>query len=410
MIYAVVIGDGMADEPIAELRGKTPIEFAKTEAMDLLASKGEQGLVKTVPDTLPPGSDTAILSIFGYDPLKYYTGRSPLEAAGSGVILKDGEISFRVNMVALSEEDPFFEKRMYSHSGDNINGADSIELMKALIADKEFSDIAQELNMKFVLNPSFRHIGVASGVIAPPEGFAPPHDLLGQKIGKYLDKVSDGVSNVQKRMMMRAYDVLNAHSINDKRRSEGNKAANSIWFWGAGRGVALPDFKLLHNSKRGAAITAVPLVEGIAALSGMKSIKVPGATGEINTDYSGKVNAALDAFKDGADVVIIHIEAPDECSHMGDMEQKIRSIELLDAEVILPLTAGMEKLGDFRLLILSDHPTLLKTRTHDGSPVPFILYDNRRDSGSGLSFSEKNAALGEYIDEGYTLITELLSE
>lgn len=410
MKYAIIIGDGMADEPIEALKAKTPLEVADTPYMDALAKAGELGMVKNVPDTLPPGSDTAILSIFGCDPLKYYTGRSPLEAAGSGVLLKKNEISFRVNMVALSEEEADFnEKRIYSHSGDNISGEDSIKLMEALIADEEFKLAAEEIGMRFVLNSSFRHIGIAANVEVPPVEFVPPHDILGEKIGEYINKPTDMVSKVQRRMMEIAYRVLNNHSINDKRREKGSKATNSLWFWGAGKGVSLPDFEKTYN-KTATAITAVPLVEGIAALSNVRNVKVDGANGEITTNYKGKVDAAIGALENGSDLAIVHIEAPDECSHMGDMEAKIKAIELLDEKVVGPMYDNMKKFGEFRILILPDHPTLLKTRTHDGSPVPFLLFDSRKDTGLGSSFCEKNAKNGKYIEKGHELLKEFLSE
>lgn len=410
MKYAVVISDGMADAPIEALNGKTPMEFANTPCMDSLSLKSEIGTVKNVPDTLPPGSDTAILSIFGCDPVKYYSGRSPLEAAGSGVILKENEVSFRVNMVALSEEESDFnEKIIYSHSGDNIEGEDSIALMKSLLEDEAFLNMTRELNMRFSLNPSFRHIGIAADIEVPENGFVPPHDILGSRIGTYVNAPDDKVSKIQRRIMEHAYEVLNVHPVNAKRRKEGKKAANSLWFWGAGRGIQLPDFEKNYG-KQGAVITAVPLVEGIAALSGMKSIKVEGATGEINTNYAGKVCAALDALRNGADVAVVHIEAPDECSHMGDMESKIKAIELVDSEVVCPLAQGLAELGDFRLLVLPDHPTLLSTRTHDGTPVPYMLYDSTQNLSDGLKFSESDAKNGKFFAQGHMLIREFLSE
>lgn len=410
MKYAIIIGDGMSDEPIEALNFKTPLEAANTPNMDALSMVSELGTVKNVPDKLLPGSDTAILSIFGCDPEKYYTGRSPLEAAGMGALLKENEISFRVNMIALSEEETEFnEKYIYSHNGDNISGSDSIALMEALFEDEEFSSLAKKLNMHFILNPSFRHIGVACDVEVPKVDFIAPHDILGSKIGEYINMPKSDVQDIQRSMMKVAYRVLNVHPINDRRRKEGKRAANSLWFWGGGKGIILPDFEKTYN-KSATSITAVPLVDGIAALSNIKTVKVQGANGEISTNYAGKVEAAIEALKNGDDLAIVHIEAPDECSHMGDVDLKIKSIELLDEKVVAPMKEALEKMGDFKLLILPDHPTLIRTRTHDRNPVPYILYDSRKNTNCGLTYSEKNAGKGKHREKGHEFLKEFLSE
>jgi len=404
MKYIIIIGDGCADLPIDELGGKTPLEYANTPNMDRLCALGEIGRAKTVPNGVPAGSDTAILSIFGYDPRKYYTGRSPLEAAGSGMELFDGEISFRTNVVALSDAPVFEDKIIFSHSGGNVEGDESIALMEALLADEKFSELMKPLSMRFKLNPSFRHVSAISG-IDKIEYQTPPHDIVNRRIGDYLP--NDEVSLMLRALMKRAYEVMNDHPVNIRRREKGLLAANSLWFWGEGKAITLPNFveKLGKTCK---AITAVPLVSGIAALGGLSSVEVEGATGDIDTNYEGKAKAALKVLEEGTDMVVIHIEAPDECSHAGDMEGKIKAIENIDKYIVGPAAQGVK--DDLRLLYLSDHPTLLSTRTHDGAPVPFFIYDSRVLQGCGKTFGETNADKGVYIEEGSTLIERLLEK
>lgn len=422
MKYVIVIGDGMADNPVPELGGKTPLEYSNIPVMDRLAQKGELGSVRTVPEGLAPGSDTAILSIFGYDPRKYYSGRSPLEAAGSGVALSDGDVSYRCNMVALEDGDmPYRQKKILSHSGGSIEGESAIALMKDLLADRRFQESAAKNQMSFHLNPSFRHIALQKGVDIRGLVATPPHDHLGEVIGGYLPQGCAMAAGLTE-MMELANEILDHHPINEARRAEGKLPANGIWFWAEGTAIALPDFQARHH-KTGFVMSAVPLVWGIGALAGLKYATVPGATGELDTDYEGKTDAVLEGLAAGADFAVLHIEAPDECTHNGDTEGKIQAIEWLDSRCIARLTEGLEKQGqDYRLLILSDHKTLTSTRGHDGEPVPYILYDSRkaaggsggsssdgsrgRDSG-GLAYTEAEGEKGPFLPEGHELIERL---
>ncbi|MDP4153347.1 MAG: 2,3-bisphosphoglycerate-independent phosphoglycerate mutase [Bacillota bacterium] len=408
MKYILVIGDGMADNPVPELNGKTPLGAANKPHIDELAKKSEVGTVRTIPIGVPAGSDTGILSIFGYDPRKYYTGRSPLEAAGSGVELKAGDISYRCNMVALSDDDvPLAEKVIYSHSGGSIEGDQSIALMKYLLEDARFSAASKKYGMSFHLNPSFRHIAVQSGGDISGLIATPPHDILKQKIGQYLPKGTGSEPLVE--LMTIANEVLANAPINDERRKSGHLPANGIWFWAEGTVASLPSFKEKYSGKTCAAITAVPLVSGIAALAGGDSIEVEGATGEIDTNYEGKVDATISALDKGYDFVCLHVEAPDECTHNGDLKGKIKAIEYIDSRVIANLVPKLEKRGeDFRILIISDHKTLMSTRTHDGEPVPFLIYDSRNKVGSGNSYTEENGLKGPFVEDGFTILARLM--
>ncbi len=402
MKYVLVIGDGMADFPVAQLGGRTPLEAARKPVIDALARRGRVRLVKTVPDGVPAGSDTAILSIFGYDPRKVYTGRSPLEAAGSGVRMKKGNVSFRCNLAAVTEGDGAYEEQtMLSHSGGAIDGQDAMTLMNDLIATPSFAALLAQSGMTFTVNPSYRHIAVLETGSDRVET-TPPHDILTRPIAGYLPT---GEGQDMLRGIMRAsWEVLKAHPINAARRAAGKMPANSLWFWGQGSAVELDSFagKYGHD---GDAITAVPLVAGIAELAGLEHTPVPGATGEIDTNYQGKVEAALAAL-DRGDFAALHVEAPDECGHAGDAKEKVRAIELLDTEVFRPLVAALDaRKEDYRILFLSDHYTPVSTRTHDGTPVPCLLYDSREDSGRGLPYTEAAAAQdGERLEEGTQLM------
>jgi 2,3-bisphosphoglycerate-independent phosphoglycerate mutase len=402
MKYVLVIGDGMADFPVGELGDKTPLEAARKPVIDGLAKRGRVGEVKTVPDGVPAGSDTAILSIFGYDPRRVYTGRSPLEAAGSGVKMKKGNVSFRCNLAAVTEAGEVYEEQtMLSHSGGAIDGEDAMALMNDLIQAPAFARRLRDCGMTFTVNPSYRHIAVMETGSDKVET-TPPHDILTRPIAQYLPK---GEGEEMLRGIMRAsWEILKDHPINAARRAAGRMPANSLWFWGQGSAVELDSFagKYGHG---GDAITAVPLVAGIAELAGLKHTAVPGATGEIDTNYRGKVEAALAALARG-DFAALHVEAPDECGHAGDAREKVRAIELLDREVFRPLLEGLDaRKEDYRLLFLSDHYTPVRTRTHDGTPVPYLLYDSREDTGRGLGYCEASAALaGERMEEGTHLM------
>lgn len=406
MKYVLVIGDGMADFAVEELGGVTPLAAANKPVIDGLAKKGIVAQARTVPDGVPPGSDTAILSIFGYDPRKVYTGRSPLEAAGSGVQMEDGNVSFRCNLASITNnEGGYAQQTMLSHSGGAIDGKDAMKLMNDLIAQPRFAQILAQYGMTFTINPSYRHIAVI-GTGSDKVELTPPHDILNRPVAQYLPR-GDGEDALM-HIMSTSWEILNEHPINKQRVKQGKLPANSLWFWGQGRAVVLSSFEEKYGHS-GDAITAVPLVAGIAQLAGLEHTPVEGATGEIDTDYAGKVEAALDALT-RHDFVAIHVEAPDECGHAGDAHEKVRAIELLDSEVFAPLVAGLDALGQrYRILFLSDHYTPVSTRTHDGTPVPYLLYDSAVDTQKGLSYCESSATEGVLIEEGTDLMPLLFN-
>ncbi|MDR0861452.1 MAG: 2,3-bisphosphoglycerate-independent phosphoglycerate mutase [Oscillospiraceae bacterium] len=409
MKYVLVIGDGMADNPVPELGGVTPLEYAKIPALDALASAGVMGGAKNCPDGLPPGSDTAILSIFGCDPRVCYTGRAPLEAAATGIKLSAGDIAYRCNMVTYEDVDaPFGEKRILSHSAGSIEGEQSAELVRALFADPTFKAAADKAGVIVYPAESFRHIALQRGADGSGMVLSPPHNFLGDKIGGILPTGSANAA-VLRELMELSHVFLDRHPLNERRRAEGKLPANGIWFWAEGTAVELPSFTE-HYGKTGGVISAVPLCHGIAALVGLERIYVDGATGELDTNYEGKVDAALEVLK-AHDFVALHVEAPDECTHNGDLPGKLEAIERLDSRVIAPLVAKLGAAGyDYRLLVLSDHKTLTSTRGHDGDPVPFVLYDSREDRATGLTYREIDGEKGELIDPGVQLMARLFEQ
>lgn len=397
----------MADNPVPFLDGRTPIQVADTPCMDDLAKKGEVGQVRTVPVELPPGSDTAILSIFGADPRVCYTGRSPLEAAGSGISLEPGDVSYRCNMVTYEDGDkPFLEKKIISHSAGSIEGEESIAIINALFSHPDFAPLAKQAGMEIYPSPSFRHIAVQKGASIEGLVAVPPHDYLGSVIGPLMPKGCENAGVLQM-LMEKAYDILDHHPLNEDRRKRGKLPANGIWFWAEGTAVALDSFEEKYR-KKGVVISAVPLCHGIARLAGLDVKMVEGATGELDTNYQGKVDAVVKALSDGFDFAAIHIEAPDECTHNGDTEGKIEAIRRLDHLVVAPLVKAMEQAQlPYRLLILSDHKTLTSTRGHDGDPVPFLLYQSGVDTGAGLPYDEPSGEKGRSIEEGTRLMSIL---
>ena len=409
MKYVLIIGDGMADNPVPALEHKTPLQAANIPVMDALAAKGEMGSVINCPGDLPAGSDTAILSIFGADPKVCYTGRSPLEAAATGIQLNPGDVSYRCNMVAYEDSDlPFEEKKILSHSGGSIEGDQSIQLVTDLFQDPRFQAAAQKAGMVVHPAASFRHIAVQAQANITGLSQIPPHDHLGEVIGPLLPSGNDNAA-VLKELMKLAHEVLDHHPINEKRRAEGKLPANGVWFWAEGSAVALDSFWDKYH-KTGCVISAVPLCFGIARLSGLDVREVEGATGELETNYEGKVAAALEELKTH-DFVAIHVEAPDECTHNGDLPGKLQAIDWLDSRVVGPLTRSLEADGvDYRLLILSDHKTLTATRGHDGDPVPYLIYDSRNDSGLGLPYSEESGLKGTLYPEGAPVLMNKLFE
>ena len=408
MKYLLIIGDGMADNPVPSLGGKTPLEHAAKPFIDSLARRGEVGSVLTVPEGLPAGSDTAILSIFGNDPTVCFTGRSPLEAAGAGVQLKAGDISYRLNMVSLDLADRYADSVILSHNAGSIDGETSMALIRWLCEQPEFAACLAKLDIVIHPTPSFRHIAVQGkggidGLVATP-----PHDILKSAIGPYLPKGCPEAEILNEAQEI-ASRLLPSHPLNRARIEAGKLPANGIWFWAEGSAVLLDDFTEKYGVS-GAVISAVPLVFGIAALGKPDTIEVEGATGELDTNYEGKVEAAIRAF-DRYDFVGVHIEAPDECTHNGDLEGKIRAIEYLDGRVTKPIVEALERRGEpFRLLMLSDHKTLTSTRTHDGDPVPYLIYDSRNTDGCGRDYTEKSGESGAFIKPGYGLIAKLFEK
>lgn len=399
MKYIVVLGDGMADEPLDALGGLTPLAYAKTPVMDDLAGKGEMGLAKTVPASMKPGSDVANLAVMGYDPTKNYSGRSPLEALSVGVNMEPDDVVFRCNIVTLTENEPYAEKTILDHSAGEISTEEADVLMDAVRGCFN-SDI-----FRFYTGTSYRHITVwKQGRVLDMEQ---PHDHLGEKIGAYLPK-----EQIFRDMMERSFDLLNNHPVNLKRAAEGKNKANSLWFWGAGTKPSLADFKE-KTGLNGAVISAVDLLKGIAVGSGMRVIEVPGANGSLHTNYEGKANAAVKAvLEEGCDFVYVHVEAPDEMGHQGSIPNKIQAIEALDSRVISVIKNAMDASAEaYRMLIMPDHPTPIRCRTHTSDPVPYILYDSTCQRKALARYSEKEAqATGIYEPEGYRLLDKLIQK
>lgn len=390
----------MADKPIAELGEKTPLAYANTPKMDELAQKSEIGMVHTVPDGMSPGSDTANLSVLGYNPRKYYSGRSPLEALSIGVPMKDTDIALRCNIVTLTEEDcPYEEQTIVDHSSSEISTEDAAILLEAVRKELE-TDV-----YKFYVGTSYRHLLIwDKGEVVD---LVPPHDVLGQKIGANLPKDA-----VLREMMKKSYEILKDHPLNIERKKKGLNPANSCWFWGAGTRPALSSFEE-KTHKKGAMISAVDLLKGIAVGASMKVVTVDGANGGLNTNYEGKAQAAVDVLtKDGYDFVYVHLEGPDEMGHQGSMERKVQAIENLDQRIIKPIAEGLEAAGeDYRMLILPDHPTPVSIRTHTGDSVPYLLYDSTAPQSHTWHYNEAEAAeTDNYVEEGHTLIDYLLSK
>ena len=400
MKYVVVLGDGMADQPIPELDNKTPLAYAKTPTMDAMAKKSEIGMVHTVPDGMSPGSDTANLSVLGYDPKKYYSGRSPLEALSIGVPMKSTDVALRCNLVTLSEEDvPYEQQTIIDHSSSEISTEDAAVLLDAV------KEALKRDGYDFYLGTSYRHcLVIDKGTVMP---LTPPHDVLGQTIGQYLPK-----DEVLRGMMEKSYEVLKNHPLNLKRKEEGLNPANSCWFWGAGTKPALSSFTE-KTGKKGAMISAVDLLKGIAVGSSMKVITVDGANGGLNTNYEGKAKAAVDVLtKDGYDFAYVHVEAPDEMGHQGSVQRKLKAIENLDQRIIKPIYDGLHEAGeDFRMVVLPDHPTPICLRTHTGDSVPYMLYDSTNELDKTWDYNEaEGKKSGNYIPEGHCLIDHLFEK
>lgn len=401
MKYITILGDGMADEPIEALGGRTPLMAAKTPMMDEIAARAEIGLAATIPEGMKPGSDTANLAVLGYNPRSFYTGRSPLEALSIGVDMKPTDIALRCNLVTLSggEGIPYAERTIIDHSSGEISTEDAAVLIDAV--KREF----QNETYQFYVGTSYRHLLIWDhGEVLD---LSQPHDHLTEVIGPYLTDFAP-----LREMMERSYDILDRHPINVERERKGLNKANSLWFWGAGTRPALQSFTE-KTGKRGAMISAVDLLKGIAIGAKMQVMNVPGANGGLNTDYRGKAKAAIQALlEDGNDFVYVHIEAPDEMGHQGSVERKVQAIEYLDERIIRPIFEELTARGvDFRMLIMPDHPTPIRVRTHTSDPVPYLLCDSRKALGHWETYDEQTGAKsGILLKEGFHIADRLFAD
>lgn len=399
MKYVIFLGDGMADRPLADMNNKTPLELANKPFTDKLAMQGEVGLVKTVPDGLKPGSDVCNLSVMGYNPSVYYTGRSSIEAVSMGIKLDSTDVTYRCNLVTLSDEPNLCDKTMIDYSAGEISTAEAKELISAL--KKEFDSE----NYNLYSGISYRHCLVSKKDDKKAQ-LTPPHDITGKKISEYLPKNN----TILLEMIEKSEEILKNHPINLKRIAQGKRPATNCWFWGMGTSPALPDFYQKTNLK-GAVISAVDLVKGIGILGNMQIIEVPFATGDIDTNFVGKAEYALNALKN-CDFVYIHMEAPDECGHRGEAKNKIKSIELIDENVIKKVVLGLEKAEeDYTVMILPDHPTPIETKTHAPEPVPYLIYSNvKNNCTNSNAYTEVEGEKSNiFISNGYTLIDRFIS-
>lgn len=400
MKYLIVLGDGMADRPLTELKGMTPLEYAATPNFDKLAAKSSVGLVKTVPDGMKPGSDVANLSVLGYDPKRYYSGRSPLEALSIGVIMKPGDVAVRTNLVTLSDEEKLEDKTMLDYSAGEIPTEEARKIIES---------VEEELGsekLKFYSGVSYRHCLIETNGTTATK-LTPPHDISGKKVGEYLPQGEMG--GEMRELIRRSGEILAEHPVNVKRRAEGKRPATHVWFWGAGTKPTLDTFFSKFGLK-GAIVSAVDLLKGIAKGTEMYAPCVKGATGTLSTNWKGKVGAVKDCFKSGIDYVYLHFEAPDECGHQGDIPGKIAAIEKVD-EALGELKEFLDSTGeDYKIAVLPDHPTPIEVRTHTSSPVPYMMYDSRKPVDSGLKYNEKDAQNGEYLDNGQMIIAKMTED
>jgi len=403
MKYVVFLGDGMADVPVPELNGKTPLEVAEHPNMDALAQRGLFGMVRNVPEGMKPGSDTANLSVFGYDPKIYYTGRSPLEAASIGIDLSLEDVTYRCNLVTLSEENMIEDATMIDYSAGEISTDEAKELIAAV------NDRFETESLKIFTGISYRHCFVMRNAQEGAE-LTPPHDISKQSIRGRLPKGQN--SELLREMIEYSYQILKDHPINRERVKNGKNPANAIWFWGEGRRPALPQFFEMRGL-RGGVISAVDLIQGIGKCAGMRIIPVEGATGNSHTNFAGKGQAAIDALSTGCDYVYIHVEAPDECGHQCEIHDKVYSIEMIDRQIIRPVLEYLNTCGDsYVILLLPDHPTPVHLMTHTADPVPFVLFksgDVLRDTS--LRYTEALASTTVvFIADGSKLIERMLQK
>jgi len=401
MKYLVLIPDGMADEKIEALGGLTPMQKATKPCMDMLAKQSIVGTVSNVPEGMVPESDTANMAVMSFDPKIFSKGRSPLEAMSMGLTMLPEDTAYRCNVVTLSDEGEYEDKIILDHSADEITTAEADELIKTL--EKELGTDYR----KFYTGVSYRHCILWKNG-DDKYNFMRPHDILGKRIGEYLPRVENGGAEFLD-IMKRSFDILNHHPVNEARRARGLKPANSIWLWSPGKKPQLPSFKEKWGLNA-AVISAVDLIKGIGICAGMKTYDVDGATGNVKTNYTGKAAAAIDAFQNGCDYVYIHVEAPDECGHRAELENKVLSIELIDEKILAVVYEYLKSTGeDFRILVLPDHPTPIRLRTHTIDPVPFFLYDSKKEYAGVERFSEESAQkANNYIPNGYMLMDILV--
>ena len=402
MKYLVLIPDGMADEPINSLGNLTPMQKANKPTMDILASKSIVGTVSNVPQGMVPESDTANMAILSFDPKIYSKGRSPLEAVSMGIEMMPDETAYRCNVVTLTEDQENYEDRIIlDHSADEITTAEADKLIKTLE-----EKLGNEFR-KFYTGVSYRHCLIWKNG-NDKYNFMRPHDILGKKIGDYLPKVEDGGEEFLD-LMKKSYDILKDHPVNLDRKARGLKPANSAWLWSPGKKPQLPSFKAKWGLDA-AVISAVDLIKGIGLCAEMKSIDVEGATGNVHTNYDGKAQAAIDAFKEGIELVYVHVEGPDECGHRAETENKVKSIELIDSKILFPIYEYLKNCGEaFKIMVLPDHPTPIRIRTHSIDPVPFMIYSSEKESSGVSTFDEFTAKTTNlYVPNGYTLMGELV--
>lgn len=403
MKYLVMLCDGMADEPNEALGNSTPMEKANKPCMNSLAAKAEVGIVKTVAEGLKPGSDVANLSVLGYEPAVYYSGRSPLEAASIGIDLKDTDVTLRCNLVTLSDDEDYENKTILDYCADDISSEEA-KILIEYIQEKLGNDV-----FRFYPGVSYRHCLVWSNGNPHPGVLTPPHDITGKVITDYIPK-GEAVDELYD-LMKKSYDLLKDHPVNQARITRGKRPANSIWLWGEGTKPLLDNFSEKFGIK-GSMISAVDLLKGIAICAGMNSVDVDGATGYLDTNFDGKCKAAIEEFKNGTDLVYVHVEAPDECGHRGEIENKVKAIEMIDEHILGPVVEFLKGYDDFAVLVCPDHPTPLSIRTHTSTPVPYLIYDSKNEINSGVKvFCEKEAReTGNYIEKGFTMMNYFLTK
>lgn len=402
MKYVVVLYDGMADYPVEALQGKTPMMVAKKPNFDFLAQRSEVGLIRTVAEGLKPGSDVANMSVMGFDPKKYYTGRSPLEAVSIGVNLNDDDVTLRCNLVTLSDEENYEDKTMLDYSAGDISTKEAAEIIKSV---QEF--FGNEI-YTYYSGVQYRHCLVVKGGTTELGNMTPPHDISGKVIGNYLSTNENAKELID--MMKRSYDFLMNHPVNKARIARGEKPANSIWLWGEGKKPILPSFESLYG-KKGAVISAVDLLKGIAISAGMASPDVEGATGYIDTNFEGKALEAVKQLESGKDFVYVHFEAPDECGHRNEPFNKVRSIELIDEKVLPIIIEALNKYDDYKIMILPDHPTPISTMTHASDPVPYMIYHKKNEVKGVDSINEESAKItGNFIENGPSVMSKFLND